>query len=138
MGYIKGEYRNQITLMTDCIDDYISDNNSVRVIDIFVDSLDMEELKFNRVKVAVTGRPPYNPKDLLKLHIYGYMNRIRSSRRLEKETQRNIELMWLINKLTPDFKTVLTLEKTIRKQLQECSGSLLSFASSGNCLVEIQ
>jgi transposase len=111
MGYIEGNDRSQLTFLPECIDDYVDENNPVRVIDIFVDSLDMDDLGFLRTQPADTGRPPYNPKDLLKLYIYGYMNRIRSSRRLEKESSRNIELIWLINKLSPDFKTIADFRK---------------------------
>jgi transposase len=111
MGYINGEDRDQVSYALSCLDDFINENNPVRVIDAFVDSLDMEELKFSKIKLAVTGRPPYAPKHLLKLYIYGYMNRIRSSRRLETEAIRNLELMWLMNKLTPDFKTISDFRK---------------------------
>lgn len=111
MGYIEGENRKQMILMPDSIEDYISEENPVRVIDAFIDGLDMKELSFKRAKPASTGRPPYNPKDLLKLYIYGYMNGIRSSRKLEKETHRNLEVMWLINKLRPDFKTIADFRK---------------------------
>jgi transposase len=111
MGYINGEDRDQVSYNLSCLDEFINENNPVRVIDAFVDSLDMEELKFSKIKLAVTGRPPYDPKHLLKLYIYGYMNRIRSSRRLETETNRNLELMWLMNKLTPDFKTISDFRK---------------------------
>lgn len=111
MDYINGEDRNQVSYTLSCLDDFINENNPVRVIDAFVDSLDMEELKFSKIKLADTGRPPYDPKHLLKLYIYGYMNRIRSSRRLEAETHRNLELMWLINKITPDFKTISDFRK---------------------------
>lgn len=111
MGYVNGEDREQVSYTLSCLDDFINDNNPVRVIDAFVDSLDMEEVKFSKTKFAVTGRPPYDPRHLLKLYIYGYMNRIRSSRRLEAETKRNLELMWLINKLNPDFKTISDFRK---------------------------
>jgi transposase len=106
MDFISGESRNQIVLLPDSIDDYVDDNNSVRVIDAFVNNLKLNELGFSRSKPNDTGRPMYDPKDLLKLYVYGYMNKIRSSRRLETETKRNLELIWLLGKLSPDHKTI--------------------------------
>jgi transposase len=106
MSYIAGASREQITLFPDSIDEYIEEENAVRVIDIYVERLDLRELSFTKSETKETGRPPYSPKDMLKLYIYGYMNRIRSSRQLEKETKRNVEVMWLIKKLTPDHKTI--------------------------------
>lgn len=106
MAYIKGTEREQIILFPDAIDDYIEEDNMARFIDAFVDGLDMVSLGFKHSVTKETGRPPYDPKDMLKLYIYGYLNKVRSSRRLEKETRRNVELMWLIKRLTPDFKTI--------------------------------
>lgn len=106
MQFIKGEDRDQATLLPDRVEDYISEENPVRVIDAYVDSLDFEKLGFNRFIPNATGRPMYAPSDLLKLYVYGYMNRVRSSRRLEAETKRNLEVIWLLNKLSPDHKTV--------------------------------
>lgn len=106
MQFISGDNRNQMILMPDSIDDYVSDDNSVRVIDAYISSLDLSTLGFNRPQPNDTGRPMYNPKDLLKLYVYGYMNRIRSSRRLEMETKRNLEVIWLLKKLSPDHKTI--------------------------------
>jgi transposase len=104
--FIEGESRNQITLMPACLDDYIDADNPVRVIDLFVDELDLVELGFDGTIAAATGRPAYHPALLLKIYIYGYLNRIHSSRRLEREAQRNVELMWLTGRLAPDFKTI--------------------------------
>ena len=104
--FIEGESRNQITLMPACLDDYIDTDNPVRVIDLFFDELDLAELGFDGTIAAATGRPGYHPALLLKIYIYGYLNRIQSSRRLERETQRNVELMWLTGQLSPDFKTI--------------------------------
>ncbi len=104
--FIEGESRNQITLMPACLDDYIDVDNPVRVIDLFVDELDLVELGFDSTVAAATGRPGYHPALLLKIYLYGYLNRIQSSRRLERETQRNVELMWLTGQLSPDFKTI--------------------------------
>ncbi len=92
MKYIEGQDRNQLTLFPECVEDYISEDNPVRVIDAFVNSLDMKQLGFRRFAPEDTGRPPYDPRDLLKLYIYGYFNKIRSSRRLMQECRRNIEL----------------------------------------------
>jgi transposase/ribosome-associated translation inhibitor RaiA len=104
--FIQGEDRNQVTLLPECLDDYISEDNPVRVVDVFVDELDLTELGFKGVSPASTGRPGYHPSLLLKLYIYGYLNRIQSSRRLEREAQRNVELMWLTERLASDFKTI--------------------------------
>ena len=104
--FIEGESRNQITLMPACLEDYIDTDNPVRVIDLFVDELDLAALGFEGTTAAATGRPGYHPALLLKIYIYGYLNRIQSSRRLERETQRNVELMWLTGQLSPDFKTI--------------------------------
>ncbi len=111
MNYIQGINRYQESLIPLCPEDYIDAENPVRVIDAFVDTLNMEELEFIHARLASTGRSPYNPKDLLKLYFYGYMNRIRSSRRLEKETYRNLEVIWLIKGLKPDFKTIADFRK---------------------------
>lgn len=104
--FIEGEDRAQITLFPDCLDDYIAEDNPVRAVEAFIDALDLGALGFAGVAPAVTGRPSYHPSVLLKLYLYGYLNRIQSSRRLERETQRNVELMWLTGKLSPDFKTI--------------------------------
>jgi len=104
--FIEGEERTQTTLLPECLDDYVAEDNPVRVVDVFVDELDLGTLGFNGVDPAVTGRPAYHPAVLLKMYIYGYLNRIQSSRRLEREAQRNVELMWLIGRLAPDFKTI--------------------------------
>lgn len=109
--FIEGECRTQTTLLPESIDDYITDTNPVRIVDVFVDELDLVKLGFDGVEPAITGRPSYHPAILLKIYIYGYLNRIQSSRRLEKETQRNVELMWLIGRLTPDFKTIANFRK---------------------------
>lgn len=106
MDFISGDSRNQIILLPDSIDDYIDANNSVRVIDAYINSLDLLALDFSRPQPNDTGRPMYDPKDLLKLYVYGYMNKVRSSRRLEAETKRNLEVMWLLGKLSPDHKTI--------------------------------
>jgi len=113
--HIKGQGRNQITLFPEALDDFVTEENPVRVVDAFVDELDLRELGFNRVIAKNTGRPGYHPAALLKLYIYGYLNRIQSSRRLEKESHRNVELMWLLERLQPDFKTIADFRKDNRK-----------------------
>jgi len=106
MNHINGVVREQITLLPEAIEDYISAENPVRFLDAFVDQLDTLKSGFCHAEVKETGRPPYNPKDLLKLYLYGYLNRIRSSRLLERETQRNLEVFWLLKRLQPDHKTI--------------------------------
>ena len=109
--FIEGEDRGQGTLLPEHLDDYVTENNPVRVVDVFVEELDLASLGFERVLPAKTGRPAYHPSVLLKLYIYGYLNRIQSSRRLEREAQRNVELMWLTGRLAPDFKTIANFRK---------------------------
>lgn len=104
--FVEGEDRWQATLLPDCLEDYVAEDNPVRVIEVFVDELDLGALGFGGVSPASTGRPAYHPATLLKVYLYGYLNRVQSSRRLERETQRNIELMWLTGRLMPDFKTI--------------------------------
>ncbi len=104
--YVEGLDRRQSFLLPDSIQDYVGEDNPVRVIDVFVDRIDLSELGFGRAVPADTGRPGYHPATLLKLYLYGYLNSIPSSRRLEREAQRNLELMWLTNRLAPDFKTI--------------------------------
>ncbi|WP_397595897.1 IS1182 family transposase [Silanimonas sp.] len=116
--FIEGESRTQSTLLPECLDDYIADTNPVRVVDVFVDELNLGKLGFDGVDPAATGRPGYHPAILLKLYIYGYLNRIQSSRRLEKECQRNVELMWLTGRLMPDFKTIARFRKDNGKAIR--------------------
>ncbi|HVC28130.1 MAG TPA: IS1182 family transposase [Gammaproteobacteria bacterium] len=109
--FIQGDCRTQSTLLPETLDDYIADTNPVRVVDVFVDELDLGKLGFEGVEPAATGRPSYHPGILLRTYIYGYLNRIQSSRRLEREAQRNLELMWLTGRLMPDFKTIADFRK---------------------------
>lgn len=117
-GFIEGDSRNQSTLLPDCLNDYITEENPVRVIDVFLDSLNLHNLGFKTIP-AQTGRPAYHPSTMLKLYVYGYLNRIQSSRRLERESNRNIELMWLLKRLTPDFKTIADFRKDNTKPIQK-------------------
>ena len=109
--YVEGEDRSQAILFPERFDDYIAEDNPVRVIDVFVDELDLADLGFEGMEPEPTGRPAYHPATLLKIYIYGYLNRIQSSRRLEREAQRNVELVWLTGKLMPDFKTIADFRK---------------------------
>ncbi len=109
-GFIEGEDRNQATLFPERIDDYVAEDSPVRVVDVFIDGLDVSGLGF-RTEPNATGRPSYHPKMMLKLYVYGYLNRVQSSRRLEREAQRNVELMWLTGRLAPDFKTIADFRK---------------------------
>ena len=103
---VEGADRHQVTLLPNCLEDYVGEDNPVRVVDAFVDELDLGALGFAGVVPASTGRPGYHPGLLLKLYLYGYLNQVQSSRRLEREAGRNVELMWLTGRLAPDFKTI--------------------------------
>src|SRR6187200_3480536 len=109
--FIAGADRGQSTLLPECLDDFIDESNPVRVIDAFVDALDLVKVGFDGVVPEATGRPSYHPSALLKLYIYGYLNRIQSSRRLEREAGRNLEVIWLLRRLTPDDKTIADFRK---------------------------
>jgi len=116
--FIEGENRFQSTLFPESLDDYIAPDNAVRVVDAFVTKLDLKELGFNRAEPSVTGRPGYQPATLLKIYVYGYLNRLQSSRRLERESHRNVELIWLTGRLMPDFKTIADFRKDNRKAIR--------------------
>jgi transposase len=105
-GFIDGQHRQQAVLFPNTLDEYVTEENPVRFIDAFVDSLDLSAMGFTHARPLDQGRPPYDPADLLKLYLYGYLNKVRSTRRLERECQRNLEVMWLMGKLAPDFKTI--------------------------------
>lgn len=109
-GFIEGENRFQATLFPERLDDYIAEESAVRVIDVFIDELDISGLGF-KTESKVSGRPAYHPSTMLKIYVYGYLNRVHSSRRLEREAQRNVELMWLVGRLAPDFKTIADFRK---------------------------
>ncbi|MGC8769613.1 MAG: transposase, partial [Brevinematia bacterium] len=118
MEYIVGESREQILLFPETLDDLISEENPVRFIDLYIDKLDLKLLNF-KLRKSNIGRPAYSEKVLLKIYIYGYMNRIRSSRRLENECKRNIELMWLTKRLAPDFKTIADFRKDNKEGIKK-------------------
>src|SRR5215207_3710437 len=109
--FIDGEDRMQQTLLPNSLEDYVSEDNPVRVIEVFIDELDLVALGFSGMTPAATGRPAYHPSTLLKIYLYGSLNRLQSSRRLEREAQRNVELMWLTGRLAPDFKTIADFRK---------------------------
>src|SRR5215831_8389209 len=109
--FVEGTDRGQSTLFPECLEDWIDEDNPVRVIDVFVEELDLSELGFGGVDPEATGRPSYHPSVLLKLYIYGYLNRVQSSRRLEREAGRNVEVMWLTGRLVPDHKTIADFRK---------------------------
>ena len=114
MAHISGFARDQLLLLPEAVDDYVEADNSVRFIDVFVDGLDLAAAGFGRVEAKATGRPGYAPGDLLKLYIYGYLNRVRSSRRLERECRCNVEVIWLLGGLRPDFKTIADFRRDNR------------------------
>jgi len=117
--FISGVSRTQGTLFPESLDDYISEENAIRVVEAFIDELDLESLGFDTGFSKMTGRPGYHPATLLKLYVYGYLNRIQSSRRLEREAQRNVELMWLTQRLSPDFKTIADFRKNYGSAIQK-------------------
>ena len=128
MGYIQGEGRNQGTLFPVVLDDFVPADHVCRVIDAFVEKLVLLELGFERAQAAETGRPGYDPRDLLKLYLYGYLNQIRSSRRLEAECRRNVELMWLLGRLYPDHKSIAEFRRMHRDAVTAAGAELVRFA----------
>src|SRR6478736_4163119 len=105
-GFVQGADRQQTTLLPECLDDWVDESNPVRAVDVFVDALELRKMGFEDIEPSATGRPGYHPAVLLKLYIYGYLNRIQSSRRLEREARRNLEVIWLLQRLSPDDKTI--------------------------------
>ncbi len=116
--FIEGENRFQSTLFPESLEDYIAEDNAIRVVDAFVNKLDLKQLGFDRAEPSETGRPGYQPATMLKIYVYGYLNRIQSSRRLERESHRNVELIWLTGRLMPDFKTIADFRKDNRKAIR--------------------
>ena len=139
--YVEGRDRSQTALLPETLDDYVGEDNPVRAVDAFVAELDLGGLGFDRAEPANTGRPAYHPADLLKIYIYGYLNRIPSSRRLEREAQRNIELMWLTGGLTPDFKTIADFRRDNGPAIQSVCREFVElsrqFGLFGNGMVAI-
>ena len=134
MRHITGESRQQSTLLPDTLDDYVDEDHPVRVIDAFVDTLNMKALCFSKAETRITGRKPYHPGDLLKLYIYGYLNQTRSSRRLEKECHRNLELLWLMKRLAPDFKTIADFRKDNGDAIRSACREFIQFCRQANLL----
>jgi transposase len=124
-GYVEGVERTQAMLFPDRLDDFVDCDNPVRVVDAFVDALDLRELGFTRAAPASTGRPGYHPAMLLKLYVYGYLNRIASSRRLEREAARNVELMWLTGQLAPDHKTIADFRRDNGPAIKRVCGQFI-------------
>src|SRR5258705_5783331 len=110
-GFVQGADRQQTRILTECLDDWVEENNPIGAVDVFVDALELRALGFDGVDPAATGRPAYHPSPMLKLYIYGYLNRVQSSRRLEREAGRNLEVMWLTGRLAPDHKTIADFRK---------------------------
>ncbi|HET9813587.1 MAG TPA: IS1182 family transposase, partial [Sphingomicrobium sp.] len=127
MAHVEGESRLQGTLFPPSLDELVGANHPVRVIDAFVDTLDLAALGFAKVVAEATGRPPYRPGDLLKLYVYGYLDQVRSSRRLEKEAGRNLEVMWLINRLAPSFKTIADFRKDHPRAIVDVCRAFVQF-----------
>src|SRR5580658_10249189 len=130
MGYLHGESRGQVRLFPMSLDDLIPADHLCRVIESFVVRLDFGALGFVRAEAAETGRPGYDPRDLLKLYLYGYLQQIRSSRRLESECRRNIELMWLLGRLYPDHKSIAEFRRMHREAVTAAGAELVQLARS--------
>jgi transposase len=125
--HVQGQNRNQALLFPERLDELIGEDNAVRVIDAFVDSLDLKALGFARIELQATGRPPYHPGDLLKLYVYGYLHRVRSCRRLERECHKNLEVLWLLNRLAPDHKTIANFRVDNRAALLRVCAAFVRF-----------
>ena len=134
--FVEGVDRGQSTLFPECLEDWIDENNPVRVIDVFVDELNLAELGFDGVAPEVTGRPAYHPSVLLKLYIYGYLNRVQSSRRLEREALRNVEVMWLTSRLTPDHKTIADFRKDNGRAIRQVCARFIVLCRAMGLLTE--
>src|SRR5215813_3616725 len=130
MGYVRGESRGQVALFPRTLDEVVPDEHVCRVIEAFVDGLDLLGLGFGRAATAATGRPPYDPADLLKLYVYGYLHRVRSSRRLEAECRRNVEVMWLLGRLIPDYKSIAEFRRMHSQPVTDAGAELVRFARS--------
>src|SRR5438445_5562101 len=134
--FVEGMDRGQNTLFPECLEDWIGEDNPVRVIDVFVDELDLGELGFSGVDPEATGRPSYHPSVLLKLYIYGYLNRVQSSRRLEREALRNVEVMWLTSRLAPDHKTIADFRKDNGRAIRQVCARFVTLCRSMGLLTE--
>src|ERR1700677_1277990 len=130
MAFIQGEARGQGTMFPVTLEELIPGDHVCRVIEAFVEGMEMGALRFERAEAAETGRPGYDPRDLLKLYLYGYLQQIRSSRRLEAECRRNVELMWLVERLEPDHKSIAEFRRVHREAVTEAGAELVRFARS--------
>jgi transposase len=133
--FIEGADRGQSTLFPENLEDWIDEDNPVRVIDVFVEELELGELGFSGVEPEVTGRPSY-PSVLLKLYIYGYLNRVQSSRRLEREALRNVEVMWLVGRLAPDHKTIADFRKDNGRAIRQVCSQFVALCRAMGLLTE--
>src|SRR2546428_3916973 len=131
MAYIRGEAREQTTMFPATLDELIPVDHMCRVMEAFVGRLNMAKLGFVRAEPAETGRPGYDPRDLLKLYLYGYLRQVRSSRRLEAECQRNVEVMWLLGRLQPDYKSIAEFRPVHSQAVTEAGAEVVRFARSG-------
>lgn len=134
--FVEGTDRGQSTLFPECLEDWIDENNPVQVIEVFVDELDLAELGFDGVAPEATGRPSYHPSVLLKLYIYGYLNRVQSSRRLEREALRNVEMMWLLGRLAPDHKTIADFRKDNGRAIRQVCARFVALCRTMGLLME--
>ena len=134
--FVEGMDRGQSTLFPECLEDWINEDNPVRVIDVFVDELDLGDLGFSGVAPEITGRPSYHPSVLLKLYIYGYLNRVQSSRRLEREALRNVEVMWLVGRLAPDHKTIADFRKDNGRAIRQVCARFVELCRTLGLLTE--
>src|SRR5438876_9156817 len=134
--FVEGTDRGQNTLFPECLEDWIHEDNPVRVIDVFVDELDLGELGFGGVDPEATGRPSYHPSMLVKLYIYGYLNRVQSSRRLEHEAGRNVEVMWLTRRLAPDHKTIADFRKDNGRAIRQVCARFVALCRTMGLLTE--
>ena len=134
--FVEGADRGQSTLFPECLEDWIHEDNPVRVIDVFIEELDLAELGFDGVDAEATGRPSYHPSVLLKLYVYGYLNRVQSSRRLEREALRNIEVMWLTGRLAPDHKTIADFRKDNGRAVRRVCARFVALCRTMGLLTE--
>lgn len=135
--HIKGQDRHQVTLLPEALDDFVTEDKPVRVIDVFVDRLQLDSLGFEGVNAKQTGRLGYHPATMLKLYIYGYLSRIQSSRRLEKQAHRNVELMWLLERLTLDFKTIADFRKNNGKGIKNACRAFIDLCRQMHMITDV-
>ena len=136
-GYVEGANREQSALFPERLEDWIDENNPVRVVDVFVDALNLAELDLARTPPGRMGRPKYRPSMLLKLYIYGYLNKVQSSRRLEREAGRNVEVMWLTGRLAPDHKTIADFRKDNGKAISKVCAQFVQLCRQIGLLTKV-